>query len=80
VGELGLSASVDQIVVAKSRSTTSVPWALLVASGLLAAVGIVLLDRAATKRRARGAETAPAQPGPAGVDGSRSSAGKTPMA
>jgi hypothetical protein len=63
IDELGLSVDVDRIVVAKSTSTSSPPWALIVVSALLAAVGIFLLDRAARKKRANDTETATVRSG-----------------
>jgi hypothetical protein len=70
LNQLGLSSQVDRIVVAESTTSTSVPWALIVISGLLAAIGIVLLQRAATTRRRRGSATPAAKPvtAPAGTD------------
>jgi len=53
---LGLSNQVDQLVVAQSASSSSVPWALIVISALFAIAGIVLLDRASRKSRARKGE------------------------
>jgi hypothetical protein len=52
--------------VARSASSSSVPWPLIIVSALLAAAGIFLLDRASRKNRERKAE-APAvvTPGPA---------------
>jgi hypothetical protein len=48
---LGLSDQVDQIVVAQSTSPTKVPWALIAVFAVLAAAGIVLLERASRKNR-----------------------------
>jgi hypothetical protein len=59
INELGLSAEVDRIVVGESASSGDVPWALIALSGLLAAAGIFLLDRAARKNRGRGAGAEP---------------------
>jgi hypothetical protein len=69
IGELGLSVDVDRIVVAKSTSSSSPPWALIVISVLLAAVGIFLLDRASRRKRSNDAETAGIRAGttPAGA-------------
>lgn len=49
---LGLGPMVDQIVVVRSSTPTSVPWAVIAVSILLAVLGIALLARAARKRRA----------------------------
>jgi len=57
---LGLTDQVDQVVVAKSATSGSVPWALIVVSAILAVAGIVLLDRAARKSRATKATAPPA--------------------
>jgi putative cell wall-binding protein len=72
IGELGLSVDVDRIVVARSTSSSSPPWALIVLSVLLAAVGIVLLDRAARKKRANDTETASMRAGAAPAAAERS--------
>jgi hypothetical protein len=50
---LGLSSMVDRIVVVRSATSTSVPWAVIIVSILLAVVGIALLARVARKRRAQ---------------------------
>jgi hypothetical protein len=50
---LGLTSMVDRIVVVRSSSPTSVPWAVIIVSILLAVLGIALLGRAARKRRAQ---------------------------
>lgn len=50
---LGLTSMVDRIVVVRSSTQTSVPWAVITGSILLALLGIALLDRAARKRRAQ---------------------------
>ena len=52
VDGLGLPLPVDRIVVVRSSTSTSVPWAVITVSVLLAVVGIGLLARAAGKRRA----------------------------
>jgi hypothetical protein len=41
---------VDQILVVRSATATSVPWAVITVSILLAVLGIALLARAARKR------------------------------
>lgn len=65
INELGLSAEVDQIVVGESVTDSNVPWALIVLSGLFAAAGVFLLDRAARKNRQhRGETTASPVPSP----------------
>ena len=56
---LGLNEQVDQLVVAESASPSSVPWALIAVSAVLAAVGIVLLDRASKKSRANKPQAPP---------------------
>jgi len=58
VSRMGLTSQVDRIVVAESASSTSIPWALIALSGLLAMIGIVLIDRAAARRRLNAAEGA----------------------
>ena len=52
---LGLTSMVDQIVVVRSSTSTStsVPWAVIIVSILLAVLGIALLTRAAGKRRSQ---------------------------
>ena len=54
IDQLGLTGAVDKVVVVKSASSTRPPWALIVASGLLAALGILLLGLAARRRQAGG--------------------------
>lgn len=53
---MGISDQVDQLVVARSASSSSIPWALIVIFALLAAAGIFLLDRASRKNRDRKSE------------------------
>ncbi|HEX3623768.1 MAG TPA: cell wall-binding repeat-containing protein [Acidimicrobiales bacterium] len=65
IGQLGLTGAVDKMVVVKSATSSSPPWALIVISALLAAVGIFLLDRASRKKRANDTETAAMQAGTA---------------
>jgi hypothetical protein len=64
---LGLTPMVDRIVVVRSSTPTSVPWAVIAVSILLAVLGIALLARAARKRRAQpptvAASTTTAGPG-----------------
>jgi hypothetical protein len=48
---MGLSGQVDQLVMVESTSPGNVPWALIVVFAVFAAAGIVLLDRAARKKR-----------------------------
>jgi hypothetical protein len=52
---LGLTASVDRLVVVRSATSksTSVPWPLIIVSIVLAVLGIALLARAAGKRRSQ---------------------------
>jgi putative cell wall-binding protein len=64
LGGLGLSSTVDRIVVVRSSTPTSVPWAVIIVSILLAVLGIALLGRAARKRRAQ-PPTGPASTGTA---------------
>jgi hypothetical protein len=63
IGQLGLTGAVDKMVVVRSATSSSPPWALIVVSVLLAAVGIFLLDRASRKKRANDTETAAMQAG-----------------
>lgn len=49
---LGLTPSVDRFVVVRSSASTSVPWAVITGSIVLAVLGIALLARAARKRGA----------------------------
>jgi hypothetical protein len=56
---MGLSDQVDQLVVARSASSSTIAWALIVVSAILAAAGIFLLDRASKKNRERKAEAPP---------------------
>jgi hypothetical protein len=62
IDQLGLTGAVDKVVVVKSTSSTSPPWALIVVSVLLAALGILLLALAARKRQANATKTAAAAP------------------
>jgi hypothetical protein len=50
--QLGLTGAVDKLVIVRSITSTSPPWALIVVSALLAALGVVLLGLAARRRRA----------------------------
>jgi hypothetical protein len=59
INQLGLSGQVDRIVVGESASSSNVPWALIVVSGIFAAAGIFLLDRASRKNRQRIADAPP---------------------
>jgi ell wall binding domain 2 (CWB2) len=71
---LGIADSVDRIVVAKSTTTSNVPWVLFVVIGLFAVAGLVLLGWARQKSLAAGGAaparaptttpTAPAAPDP----------------
>lgn len=58
VKRMGLTDQVDRIVVAESATSGSIPWAPIALSGLLAVIGIILIDRAAVRRRAGDAGTA----------------------
>jgi putative cell wall-binding protein len=69
INQLGLGDQVDRIVVAESTTSSNVPWAVIVVSALLAVAGIVLLQRAATKKRARGPEAPAAAPAAAPATG-----------
>ena len=64
---LGLTSTVDRIVVVRSSTSTAVPWAVIIVSVLLAVLGIALLVRAAGKRRSQpptvAASTTAAGPG-----------------
>ena len=55
-----LTGAVDKVVVVKSASSTSPPWALIVISGLLAALGVVLLGLAARRNQGDATEAAAA--------------------
>ncbi len=59
INALGISDQVDQLVVAESTTPGNVPWALIAVSAVLAAAGIVLLDRAARKSRSTKAQAPP---------------------
>jgi len=58
VKRMGLTPQVDRLVVAQSATSTRIPWPLIALSGLLAVIGIVLIDRAAARRRANVSEGA----------------------
>ena len=62
ISALGLEGQVDQLVVAESASSSNVPWALIAVFAVLAIAGIVLLDRAARKNRARAGAPAHVEP------------------
>jgi hypothetical protein len=62
IDRLGLTGAVDKVVVVKSTSSTSPPWALIAVSVLLAALGVLLLGLAARRKRADATETAAAAP------------------
>jgi putative cell wall-binding protein len=67
IDQLGLTGGVDKVVVVKSTSSTSPPWALIVVSVALAALGALLLGLAARRKQAGATETAVAPktwPGP----------------
>lgn len=51
IAAMGLEGQVDQLVVAESTSPSNIPWALIAVFAVLAIAGIVLLDRAARKKR-----------------------------
>ena len=71
IDQLGLTGAVDKVVVVKSTTSTSPPWALIVASAVLAALGLVLLGLAARKRRAGATGTTTAAPRTSPVGGRR---------
>jgi len=77
IDQLGLAADVDHIVVVRSATSGSPPWALIVISALLAAAGIFLLDRAARKKRANDSATAAVRSRPGAVSKEKR-AGKRP--
>jgi hypothetical protein len=64
IEQLGLTGDVDHLVVVRSATSGSPPWALIVISVLLAGAGILLLDRAARKKRANDSATSTAQSRP----------------
>ncbi len=64
INALGLADQVDQLVIVESTSPSTVPWALIAVFAAFAVAGIVLLDRAARKKRAGAAEPAPREPAP----------------
>ncbi len=53
IDQLGLASQVDRIVVGESVGESNVPWPLIIASAVLAVVGVFLIDRAARKSRER---------------------------
>ena len=67
---LGLTSMVDRIVVVRSSTSTSVPWAVIIGSILLAAAGIALLARAARKATGAAAHSGGVATGsgPAGLE------------
>jgi hypothetical protein len=60
IDQLGLTGGVDKVVVVKSTSSTSPPWALIVVSVALAALGALLLGLAARRKQANASATAAA--------------------
>jgi len=60
IDQLGLTGAVDKVMVVKSASSTSPPWALIVVSALLAGFGVLLLGLAARRRQTNATETAAA--------------------
>jgi MYXO-CTERM domain-containing protein len=62
IDQLGLTGAVDKVVVVKSTSSTSPPWALIVVSALLAALGVLLLGLAARRRQANAKQMAAVAP------------------
>jgi hypothetical protein len=60
INALGIADQVDQLVVAESTSPSNIPWVLIAVSAVLAAAGIVLIDRAARKSRTTRAQAPPA--------------------
>ena len=59
IGAMGLAGQVDQLVMVESTSPGNVPWALIAVFAVFAIAGIVLLDRAARKKRSLPPATSP---------------------
>lgn len=64
INALGLTNQVDQLVMVESTSPSTVPWALIAVFATFAIAGIVLLDRAARKKRSLPPAPAPREPAP----------------
>ncbi|MDQ6798784.1 MAG: exo-alpha-sialidase [Actinomycetota bacterium] len=62
IDQLGLTGAVDKMFVVKSSTSSSPPWALIAASAVLAAIGLVLLGLAARKKETSAADTAAPRP------------------
>ena len=59
INALGLANQVDQLVMVESTSPSNVPWALIAVFAVFAVAGVVLLDRAARKKRSLPPATGP---------------------
>jgi hypothetical protein len=59
IAAMGISDQVDQLVLVESTSPGNVPWALIAVFAVFAIAGIVLLDRAAKKKRSLPPATGP---------------------
>jgi hypothetical protein len=59
INAMGLANQVDQLVMVESTSPSNVPWALIAVFAVFAVAGIVLLDRAARKKRSLPPATGP---------------------
>jgi len=59
ISAMGLAGQVDQLVKVESNSPGNVPWALIAVFAVFAIAGIVLLDRAARKKRSLPPATGP---------------------
>lgn len=64
INALGLADQVDQLVIVESTSPSTVPWALIAVFAAFAVAGLVLLDRAARKKRSLPPAPAPGEPAP----------------
>jgi hypothetical protein len=61
---MGIAGQVDQLVVAESTSPSNIPWALIAVFAAFAIAGVVMLDRAARKKRSLPPPPAPKAPAP----------------
>jgi hypothetical protein len=59
IAAMGLGGQVDQLVKVESNSPGNVPWALIAVFAVFAIAGVVLLDRAAKKKRSLPPGTGP---------------------
>ncbi len=62
IEQLGLTGAVDKVVIVKSATSTSRPWALIVVSVVLAAFGVLLLGLAARRSSRATPEERPTSP------------------